>query len=70
MINMEIVHMGNRSFYVYRTYKERDKPVDADLLKEYWHCDTVLKKENVYHFCREIQDVEYEAVPIVHSNLD
>jgi len=67
---MEIVHMGNRSFYVYRTYKERDKPVDTDLLKEYWHCDAVLKKENVYHFCREIQDVEYEKVPAVHSNLD
>ena len=70
MINMEVVHMGPRSFYVYRTYKERDKPVDADLLKEYWHCDTVLKKENVYYFCREIQDVEYEEVPAVHSNLD
>jgi len=70
MINMELVHMGNRSFYVYRTYKEQDKPVDADLLKEYWHCDTVLKKENIYYFCREIQDVEYEEVPIVHSNLD
>jgi hypothetical protein len=70
MINMEIVHMGPRSFYLYRTYKERDKPVDADLLKEYWHCDTVLKKENVYYFCREIQDIEYEKVPAVYSNLD
>jgi len=70
MINMEIVHMGPRSFYLYRTYKERDKPVNAELLKEFWHCDSVLKKENVYYFCREIQDVEYETVPEVHSNLD
>ena len=62
--------MGNCSFYVYRTYKERDKPVDTDLLKEYWHCDSVLKKENVYYFCREIQDIEYEAVSTIHSNLD
>ena len=70
MINMEIVHMGPRSFYLYRTYKERDKPVDAELLKEFWHCDSVLKKENIYYVCREIQDIEYEAVPEVHSNLD
>jgi hypothetical protein len=70
MINMEMVHMGPRSFYLYRTYKERDKPVDAELLKEFWHCDSVLKKENVYYFCREIQDGEYEAVPEVHPNLD
>jgi hypothetical protein len=80
MIPMERISMGDRSFYVFRTYKEREnKPVDADLLKEFWHCDTVLKKENVYHFCREIQDAEYEmipeptpdeTVPEVHSNLD
>ena len=70
MINLEIVHMGHLSFYVYRTYKELDKPLDADFLKEYWHCDSVLKKENVYYFCREIQDIEYEAVPTVHPNLD
>jgi hypothetical protein len=44
--------------------------VNAELLKEFWHCDSVLKKENVYYFCREIQDIEYEAVPEVYSNLD
>ena len=63
MINMEIVHMGSRSFYLYRTFKERDKPIDTDLLKEFWHCDSVLKKDGVFYFCREIEDVEFENIP-------
>jgi hypothetical protein len=63
MINMEIVHMGPRSFYLYRTFKERDKPIDTDLLKELWHCDSVLKKDGVFYFCREIEDVEFENIP-------
>ena len=36
--------------------------MDANLIKEYWHCDTVLKKENVYYFCNEIKEIDYEEI--------
>ena len=37
--------------------------MDANLIKEYWHCDTVLKKENIYYFCNEIKAIDYEEIP-------
>jgi hypothetical protein len=39
-----------------------EKKVDANLLKKYWRCDTVLKKENVYYFCNEIKEIDYEEI--------
>ena len=36
--------------------------MDANLIKEYWHCDTVLKKENIYYFCNEIKAIDYEEI--------
>jgi hypothetical protein len=46
---------------LYRTIKQNEK-VDANLLKKYWHCDTVLKKENIYYFCNEIKEIDYEEI--------
>jgi len=36
--------------------------MDANLIKDYWHCDTVLKKENIYYFCNEIKEIDYEEI--------
>ena len=36
----------------------------VNLVKKYWHCDTVLKKENKYYFCNEIKEIEYEEIRI------
>ena len=52
--------------------------MDANLIKKYWHCDTVLKKENVYYFCNEIKQIDTRGgkfmlsnakVPLVMSNF-
>ena len=39
-----------------------NEKMDANMIKEYWHCDTVLKKENVYYFCNEIKSIDYEEI--------
>jgi hypothetical protein len=57
-----MLNMGNRSFKLVRTLRDRPN-LDTDLLKEFWHCDTVLKKDGVFYFCREIEDVEFETLP-------
>lgn len=61
-MNYQILNMGNRSFKLVRTLRDRPN-LDTDLLKEHWHCDSVLKKDGVFYFCREIEDVEFENIP-------
>ena len=48
-------------YMLYRTANDTEK-MDANLLKKYWHCDTVLKKENKYYFCNEIKSIDYEEI--------
>ena len=57
----EIIEFGDRKFLLYRTIREFEK-LDPNLLKDYWYCDTVLKKENMFYFCNEIKEIEYEEI--------
>ncbi len=57
----EIIEFGDRKFLLYRTIREFEK-LEPNTLKEYWYCDTVLKKEDIYYFCNEIKDIEYEEI--------
>ena len=60
----DIIGFGDRIFLLYRTIKETEKTTQEaiNLVKKYWHCDTVLKKENIYYFCNEIKDIDYEEI--------
>jgi len=60
----DIIEFGDRKFLLYRTIKETEKTTQEaiNLVKKYWHCDTVLKKENNYYFCNEIQTIDYEEI--------
>ena len=31
-------------------------------LKEYFYCDTVLRKQGLLYFCRIIKEIEYELI--------
>lgn len=42
-------------------FKQEDKEI-LDGLKELWMCDTVLKNENEYWFCRKIDEIEFEEI--------
>ena len=60
----DIIGFGDRLFLLYRTVKESEKTTQeaVNLIKKYWHCDIVLKKENIYYFCNEIQTIDYEEI--------
>ena len=60
----DIIEFGDRKFLLYRTIRETEKTTQEaiNLVKKYWHCDTVLKKENNYYFYNEIQTIDYEEI--------
>ena len=61
MLYKDIIEFGDRKFLLYRSIREFEE-IDVNLLKEYWRCDTVLKKENIFHFCNEIKEINYEEI--------
>lgn len=56
-----ILEFGDRMFSLYRIINDTEK-IDVNVLKEYWHCDTALKKDNKLYFCNEIQSIEFEEI--------
>ena len=48
-------------FSLYRIINETEK-IDVNVLKEFWHCDTALKKDNKLYFCNEIPSIEFEEI--------
>lgn len=61
LLYKDIIEFGDRKFLLYLTVRENGK-IDANLLKDYWHCDTVLKKDNLYYFCNEIKEIDYAEI--------
>jgi len=61
LLYKDLIEFGDRKFLLYRTVREFEK-LNAELLKQFWHCDTVLKKENIFYFCNEIKEIDYEEI--------
>ena len=61
LLYKDIIEFGDRKFLLYRTVRETEK-IDANILKEHWHCDTVLKRDNLYYFCNEIKEIDYAEI--------
>jgi len=58
-----IIQFGDRLFILYRQIKETPKiNSNIEMLKQYWHCDTVLKKDGIFYFCNEIPYIEFEEI--------
>ena len=51
-----ILEFGDRMFSLYRIINDTEK-IDVNVLKEFWYCDTALKKDNKLYFCNEIQSI-------------
>ena len=59
----DFIKFGDRLFLLYRKIKETHKlSKNTELLKTYFHCDTVLKKDGIFYFCNEVQDIEFEEI--------
>ncbi len=51
--------MNDELYLVKRVLKESEK-LDIDILKQYFDCDTVFKKDGLFYFTNKIETLEYE----------
>ena len=58
------IYHNDNMFYVMRLIKETSEPI-VSVWKEHLQCDTVLKKDGYYYFCRKVDEpevIEYEQI--------
>ena len=59
----KIIYNGDKAYQLVRVIQEdRLKNPDTSLLKEWFRCDTLLRNQGKFYFCRLIKDVEYEEI--------
>ena len=56
-IKKEFITFNNTLYYIIETVRMDDNP-NVENLKENWHADIVLKKEDKFYFLRSIPDIE------------
>ena len=59
----EIISANCNLYQLVRVLKENQlkNPIMEDL-KEYFLCDTLLRKQGLLYFCRIIKEIEYEEI--------
>ena len=61
----EIIYANDKVYQLIRIIIEsRLKNPDMEILKEYFLCDKVLRKQGKLYFCRLIEEIEYEEINI------
>ena len=63
-MDKNIINIQGKLYQIIRKFKETsinlNKYKDSvSLLKQYYHCDTILKKDHLLYFCDEIKEPEY-----------
>ena len=59
----EIIYNGDKAYQLVRTLREDQlKNPNTEDLKEYFLCDTVLRKQGLFYFCRLIKEIEHEEI--------
>ena len=57
----QIIYNGDKAYQLVRVLKENSlKNPDISVLKQLFHCDTLLRKQGMLYFCRLIEEIEYE----------
>ena len=55
----EIIYTNGNAYQIIRVIREdRLKNPDMEILKEYFNCDKLLRKQSKLYFCRLIEEVE------------
>ena len=66
MTGKEIINIQGKLFQVVRKFKQERINLEVEdgvkILKQYFHCDTIFKAQNLIWLCNEIKDIEYEEV--------
>ena len=61
----EIIYANDNLYQLVRVLKENQlKNPDTEILREYFLCDKVLRKQGLLYFCRLIEEIEYEEIKI------
>ena len=59
----QIIYNGDKAYQLVRVLKEDSlKNPDISVLKQLFHCDTLLRKQGMLYFCRLIEEIEYEEI--------
>ena len=59
----QIIYNGDKAYQLVRVLKEDSlKNPDISVLKQLYHCDTLLRKQGLLYFCRLIEEIEYEEI--------
>ena len=59
----EIIYNKDNAYQLVRVLKEDSlKNPDMEILKEYFLCDTLLRKQGRLYFCRLIEEIEYDEI--------
>jgi len=55
----QIIYNGDKAYQLVRVLKEDSlKNPDISVLKQLFHCDTLLRKQGLLYFCRLIEEAE------------
>ena len=61
----EILYKKDKAYQLLRVLKESSlNNPDMEILKEYFLCDTLLRKQGLLYFCRLIKEIEYDEIEI------
>ena len=59
----EIITANDNLYQLIRVLREDQlKNPNMEDLKEYFLCDTLLRKQGLLYFCRIIKEIEYEEI--------
>tara|TARA_R110002012_G_scaffold69829_1_gene180458 strand:+ start:128 stop:325 length:198 start_codon:yes stop_codon:yes gene_type:complete len=59
----KIIYNGDKAYQLVRVIPENQlKNADTSVLKKWFMCDTLLKSQGKFYFCRLIKEIEYEEI--------
>ena len=59
----KIINANGNLYQLVRVLKENQlKNPNMEDLKEYFLCDTLLRRQGLLYFCRLIEEIEYEEI--------
>ena len=59
----KIINANGNLYQLIRVLRENQlKNPNMEDLKEYFLCDTLLRKQGLLYFCRLIEEIEYEEI--------
>ena len=66
MVNQEVIEIQGKMFQVKRKFPEHRINLNVykgvEILKQFYHCDTIFKSQGFLWLCNEIKEISYEEI--------